>query len=81
MSEGKTINEAFTKMVLKSAERLMYAAEVRVAVMGHTIDVYATWIFVRMETVWVEVAVLGTLTIISMSGAWVVSKTAVEHVS
>ena len=42
MSVGNTINEAFTKMVLKSAERLMYAAEVRVAVTGHTIDVYAT---------------------------------------
>ena len=41
-SVGNNIDEVFTEMVLKSAERLMYAAEgVRVAVMGHTMDGFA----------------------------------------
>ena len=51
----------------------MYAAEcLRVIVMGHMMDGYAALIFMLIAKVWVEVALLGMLTFILMSGAGIV---------
>ena len=78
-SPGSEIDAAFTEIVF--AEKLMYAADGDkvVTVNGHTIIGYVTSTSVLMTTVCVEIATLGTLIVMLMRPAVVVSKTAVEH--
>ena len=46
-----TVCDAFTEMVVKSPESVIYAlVGIKVAVIGHTIDGYDNYLFVKITT-------------------------------